>query len=110
MLYYRWLLIDDMSIPELQRVILVSSIVNWLGEGNTHKAIDLILEYLNRAVKIEIKCYKNLTYDINFTFNRVYTTNLIVRTLCSKLEYVFGEDMLGTHSTANTSSNIFSRA
>ncbi len=69
-----------------------------------------MLEYLNRAVKIKIKCYKNSTYDVNFTFDRVCTTNLTVRTLCSKLEYVFREDMLGTHSTTNASSDIFGRA
>ncbi len=67
-----------------------------------------MLEYLNKAVKIKMKCYKNSTHDINFTFNRVCTTNLTVRTLCSKLEYTFREDILGTHSTTNTSSNIFS--
>ena len=67
-----------------------------------------MLEYLNKAVKIEIKCYKNLTYNVNFTFNKVCTTNLTVRTLRSKLEYIFREDILGTYSTANTSSNIFS--
>ncbi len=110
MLYYRWLLIDDVSTLELQRAILASSIVNWPGEGNTHKAIDLMLEHLNRAVKIKIKCYKNSTYDVNFTFDRVCTTNLTVRTLRSKLEYTFGEDIPGTHSTADTSSNIFGRA
>ena len=67
-----------------------------------------MLEYLNRAVKIKIKCYKNSTYNVNFTFNKVCTTNLTVRTLRSKLEYIFREDILGTYSTANTSSNIFS--
>ncbi len=67
-----------------------------------------MLEYLNKVVKIKIKCYKNSTYNINFTFNRVCTTNLTVRILRSKLEYIFGEDILGIHSTTNTSSNIFS--
>ncbi len=57
-----------------------------------------------------MKCYKNSTYDINFTFDRVYTTNPTVRTLRSKLEYVFEEDMPGTHSTADASSDIFGQA
>ncbi|XTI93966.1 hypothetical protein V2W45_1188595, partial [Cenococcum geophilum] len=56
---------------------------------NTHKAINLRLEYLNSSYKIKIKCYKNSTYNTNIIFNRVYLLNATVRTVYNKIEYIF---------------------
>ena len=75
MLFYRWNL-TSVNSPELQHAILSSGLVNWLGAPDRHKAIDLGLEHLNGSCKIEMKCYKNLTYNINIIFNWVYLSNI----------------------------------
>jgi hypothetical protein len=75
MLFYRWNL-SSVNTSELQHIILSSDIVNWLGRSTTYKTIDLDLKHLNSSCKIEMKCYKNLTYDIDIIFNRVCLSNL----------------------------------
>jgi len=74
-LFYRWNL-TSINTPELQRAILASGLVNWLGKSASNKAIDLGLEHLNGSYKIKIKCYKNFTYNINIIFDRVYLSNI----------------------------------
>jgi hypothetical protein len=56
-LYYWWLLTKGVCTPELQHLILASSLINWLGRENTHKPINLGLEHNNSKIKINIKCY-----------------------------------------------------
>ena len=68
MLFYQWNL-TSVNLPKLQYAILSSGLVNWLGTLDKHKAINLRLEHLNRSYKIEIKCYKNSTYDTDIMFN-----------------------------------------
>ena len=72
-----------------------------------YKAINLRLEYLNGSYKIEIKCYKNSTYNTNIIFNRVYLLNATVRTMYSKIEYIFSEEILGAYTRASIELNIF---
>ncbi|XTI84381.1 hypothetical protein V2W45_1206597, partial [Cenococcum geophilum] len=74
---------------------------------NTYKAINLRLEYLNSSCKIEIKCYKNSTYNTNIIFNRVYLLNATVRMVRSKIKHTFSEEMLGAYTRASTKLNIF---
>jgi len=109
MMWYRWNL-SPVNTPELQRAILASGIVNWQGRLNKNKPIDLGLEHLNGNVKNEMKCYKNSTHDEEIIFGRVCLTNTIVRTLRSKFERVFGEDMTEKHSTASALQDMFSLA
>ena len=72
-----------------------------------YKAVNLRLEYLNGSYKIKIKCYKNSTYNTNIIFNRVCLLNATVRTVYSKMEYIFSKEMLGTYTRASTELNIF---
>ena len=101
MLYYRWNL-SSVNTPELQHAILSSGLVNWHGRPATHKAIDLGLEHLNGSCKIEMKCYKNSTHDVDVIFNRVCLSNTWMGLLRSKYERAFGEEMSGAHTTAET--------
>jgi hypothetical protein len=82
-------------------------VINWLRSPNTYKAVNLRLEYLNSSCKIEIKYYKNSTYNTNIIFNRVYPLNAIVRTVCSKIEYIFSEEILGAYTRASIELNMF---
>ncbi len=100
MLFYRWNL-SLVNAPELQHAILASGLVNWLGRKTTHKPIDLGLEHLNGSCKIEMKCYKNSTHDVDLIFNRVCLSNTWIRLLRTKLEDVFGEDISGHHTVAD---------
>lgn len=106
MLFYRWNL-SSVNTPELQHAILASGLVNWHGRATTHKAIDLGLEHLNGSCKIEMKCYKNSTHDVDIIFNRVCLTNTWVRLLREKLEGTFGENMSGAHTTASAQLDMF---
>jgi len=107
MIHLRWLLSDNVCDEVLQHSILASSIVNWHGQRDTHKAIDLGLEHLNGSAKIEMKCYKNSTHDEDIIFNRVCLTNTYIRQLRTVFEGYFGEFMSGSHTTANASRDIF---
>ncbi|KAK3081759.1 hypothetical protein LTS18_003025 [Coniosporium uncinatum] len=106
MLHYRWNLspVNDIA---LQRSILASGLVNWQGRPSTHKPIDLSLEHLNHFCKVEIKCYKNSTHDNDIIFNRICLSNTWIRSLRAKMEDWFGEDMPGTHTTANVVADMF---
>jgi len=106
MLYYRWNL-SPVNDPVLQRSILASGLVNWQGLATTYKPIDLSLEHLNNFCKVEIKCYKNSTHDNDIIFNRICLSNTWIRTLRAKMESSFGEDMPGTHTTANVVTDMF---
>jgi hypothetical protein len=106
MLFYRWLL-SPVNSPQLQHAILASGLVNWLGREKSHKPIDLSLEHLNGACKIEMKCYKNSTHDIDTIFNRVCLTNTWVRALREKLEEAFGQPQSGQHTLANAIQDMF---
>jgi hypothetical protein len=109
MLFYRWNL-TSVNTPELQRAILASGLVNWPGKSASNKAIDLGLEHLNGSCKIEMKCYKNSTHDVNLIFDRVCLSNTWVRALRAKLEETFGEFMRGDHTSRSTDKEIFSLA
>jgi len=106
MLFLRWNL-TDVNDPVLQRSILACGLVNWPGLPNTHKPIDLMLEHLNGSCKIEMKCYKNSTHDVDRTFDRVCLTNTWVRALRELMEGSFGEDMSGKHTSADAGLDIF---
>ncbi|XTI85256.1 hypothetical protein V2W45_1220781, partial [Cenococcum geophilum] len=78
-----------------------------LSRATIYKAINLRLKYLNGSYKIKIKCYKNLTYNIDIIFNRVYLSNTLVRALCKRVEAIFGEHMPRTYTTTTTLPDIF---
>lgn len=109
MLFYRWNL-SHVNAPELQHSILASGLVNWHGRDTTHKPIDLGLEHLNGSCKIEMKCYKNSTHDIDIIFDRVCLTNTWIRELRTSIEDTFGQYMPSNHSTESTILDIFSLA
>jgi len=106
MLFYRWLL-SPVNTDELQRAILASGLVNWVGRDTTHKPIDLSLEHLNGSCKIEMKCYKNSTHDVDTIFNRVCLSNSWIRTLREKIEDTFGTENPGKHTNADATLDIF---
>jgi hypothetical protein len=100
MIYYRWLLHDKVSTPELQHAILAGGLVNWKGNRTGHKAIDLSLEHLNLAAKIELNCYKDSTpKDVELIFDQVCLTNTYIQDLRSRIESTFRAFIPGTHST-----------
>ena len=109
MLFYRWHLSAVNSL-ELQHAILASGLVNWPGRSTTHKPIDLGLEHLNCSCKIEMKCYKNSTYDTDTVFDQVCLCNTWVRELRDKLEGSFGTYMPGNHTIASAVLDMFSLA
>ena len=98
------------NLPELQHAILSSGLINWLGALDKHKAINFGLKHLNGNCKIEIKCYKNFTYDTDIMFDQVCLSNMAVRMLHSKMKYIFGEEMSGAHMQAKADLNIFTLA
>lgn len=106
MLFYRWNL-SPANTPELQHAILASGLVNWTGLPNSNKPIDLSLEHLNGNAKIEMKCYKNSTHDMDIVFNRVCLSNTWTRLLREKFEGTFGEDQTGKHTVASARLDIF---
>ncbi|TEY13525.1 hypothetical protein BOTCAL_3082g00010 [Botryotinia calthae] len=110
MLYYKWLLTPHVCSPELQHGILASSLVNWLGELWTHKAIDLMQEHMNLGCQIDMQCHKNSTHDIDKIFDRVCLTNTSQRIIRKMVEDAFGETMSGAHTTRSTEKDILSLA
>lgn len=70
MLYYRWNL-TSINEPDLQTAILASGLVNWIGDDNIFKPIDLALEHLNADYSIDIKNHKNSAHTWMTTFDRV---------------------------------------
>ncbi|XTI94820.1 hypothetical protein V2W45_1255021, partial [Cenococcum geophilum] len=51
--------------------ILALSLVNLVGRLNTFKAINLALEHINCCYAVNIKLYKNSTYDVKKIFGWV---------------------------------------
>ena len=72
-----------------------------------YKAVDLGLKYLNNSYKIKMKCYKNFTHNTNIIFNWVCLLNATVRTVHSKIKYIFSKEMLSVYIQASTELNIF---
>ena len=97
----------SVNSPKLQYIILSSKLVNWLRAPDKHKAINLRLKYLNKSYKIEIKCYKNSTYNTDIIFNQVYLLNTAVKILRSKIEYIFSKEISSAHTQAKADLNIF---
>ncbi|KAF1936991.1 hypothetical protein EJ02DRAFT_478313 [Clathrospora elynae] len=106
MLFYRWHL-SSVNTEELQRSILASGLVNWLGRPNTFKHIDLALEHLNCYCKIDLRNVKNSTHDIELVFQRKSLCSTWIRGLRNKLENVYGEHMSGSHTSTAAIPDIF---
>ncbi|KAF2024854.1 hypothetical protein EK21DRAFT_77790 [Setomelanomma holmii] len=106
MLYYRWIL-SSANTPELQRAILSSGLVNWIGRPSTFKPIDLALEHLNCHCKVNLRNLKNSTHDISIAFQRNALCNTLIRCVRNQLESQFGETMSGTHSSSVASADMF---
>ena len=65
MFYFVWLLYLDISIdPNLRNTILKGGFIRYIIVKSSYKAINLFLEYINVTYVINIKNYKNSTYDI----------------------------------------------
>ncbi len=54
------------------------SLVNLIGQLNTFKAIDFALKHINCCYAIDIKLYKNSTYDIEKTFGQIILASLYI--------------------------------
>ena len=106
MLYYRWLL-SSANTPELQLAILSSGLVNWRGHSGAYKPVDLALEHLNYACKIDLRNNKNSTHDVEIVFKRVALCNTWLRALRDKMEAEYGEPMPGTHTTSAAVPDMF---
>jgi hypothetical protein len=106
MLYYRWQL-SSANAPELQRAILASGLVNWVGRDATFKPIDLALEHLNCYCKLDLRNFKNSTHDIEVVFQRTALCNTWIRDVRNQLEGRFGESMSGAHTTAAAIPDMF---
>jgi hypothetical protein len=99
MLYYRWHL-SSANTPLLQRAILASGLVNWMGRESTFKPIDLALEHLNCYCKVDLRNFKNSTHDIEIVFQRTALCATWIRDVRNQLERQFGETMSGSHTSA----------
>jgi len=106
MLFYWWNL-SLVNTPELQHAILSSGLINWLGRVTIYKAINLRLKHLNSSYKIEIKCYKNSTYNIDIIFNQVCLSNTWIRALYKRVEAIFSKYMSRTYTTTTALPDIF---
>jgi len=106
MLYYRWNL-SSANSPELQRAILSSGLVNWVGRESTFKAIDLALEHLNCHCKLDLRNFKNSTHDIAIVFQRTALCNTWLRDVRNQFESTFGETMTGQHTTTAAVPDMF---
>ena len=110
MLYYQWNLLDGVNTPHLQHSILTSGLVNWQGKPNLFKPINLGLEHLNVACKINMKVYKNSTHNINITFDHLCLSNNWMCKLQEVVEDRFSQPMKGDHTSHSAELEIFSLA
>lgn len=106
MLYYRWNL-SAANSTVLQKAILASGLVNWLGREPTIKPIDLALEHLNCSCKLDFRNYKNSTHDIDIVFQRAALCSSAIHILREKLEGIFGEAMSHAHTSATAIPDMF---
>ena len=109
MLFYRQNL-TSVNSSELQHAILASRLVNQPSVADTYKPIDLGLKHLNYGCKIEMKCYKNSTYNVDIVFDRVCLSNAQVRELYTKLKQSFGAYMPNFHTSTSALLDMFSLA
>lgn len=107
MLNTRWHLSDDTNSAKLQAALLSSSLVNSTGRSDGFKAIDLLLEHLNCAAKIEMRNYKNSTHDAEKSFDGVMLTNGYIRELRDSLEDVFGQYNNPEHTSRDARADMF---
>jgi hypothetical protein len=106
MLHYRWNL-SAANTPVLQRAILSSGLVNWVGRESTFKPIDLALEHLNCHCKLDLRNFKNSTHDIEIVFQRTALCNTWVRNIRNQLQREFGETISGLHTSATAISDMY---
>lgn len=106
MLYYRWLL-SPANDNILQSSILASGLMNWRGHAGAFKPIDLALEHLNCACKIDLRNNKNSTHDVEIVFKRTALCNTWIRSMRDYLESEYGERMPGTHTSSNAVDDMF---
>lgn len=91
----------------MQRAILLSGLVNWVGLDTTFKPIDLALEHLNCNCKIDLRNAKNSTHDIELVFQRTALCNKWLRGLRNCFENLYGEAMSSAHTFSAAISDMF---
>jgi hypothetical protein len=111
MLYIQWLLTAEVNDKALQRSILASGLVNWLGKKDSWKPIDLSLEHLNAACAIDRRNRSNATRTAWMTFHQICVLGRYQRGLRLGLEKPFGMKIFGNHtrSLRNTETFGFAR-
>ncbi|KAF1808899.1 hypothetical protein P152DRAFT_517097 [Eremomyces bilateralis CBS 781.70] len=110
MLHLRWILSECVSEKILRDAILSSSLVNLHGKPGQFKAIDLALEHVNCAYKIDMKLLKNSTHNADKTFGRVALLSNVFSKIRGAWENSFGFTQSDRHTTKADQRDIFSRA
>jgi hypothetical protein len=109
MVYYRWLL-SPASSDVLQRAILASGLVNWRGQSDTNKPVDLGLEHNNGSIKDNIQRQKNSTRDTDAIFDKMCLANATFAVVRGHLEQVFGVHTPDDHSATPAILDVYALA
>ena len=82
MLYFAWFLYPQVFDKSLRDAILKGGFIRCIIFSSSYKAINLFFEYINATYAIDIKNYKNSTYDIYTIFSKLTlfgSSNAIIR-------------------------------
>jgi hypothetical protein len=106
MLYFRWLLSEEVSDSTLQRAILSSCLINIRGQANTFLPADLVLEHINLTLALALKAKKNSTFDLDHAFSELSLCGGDLIQLRSSIEPHFGVRINADHSKKKVDADV----
>ncbi|KAK3334427.1 hypothetical protein B0H65DRAFT_385726, partial [Neurospora tetraspora] len=89
-----------------RNTIFKSSFIRYTITSNYYKPIDLFFEHINTTYAINIKNYKNSTYDIHTIFSRPSLNSNYLSIIGKSIERFFNTNQNGTYTSSNPITNI----
>ncbi|KAL2753605.1 hypothetical protein ACRALDRAFT_2111750, partial [Sodiomyces alcalophilus JCM 7366] len=105
-LYFTWLL--KVANNHARDTVLKGGIIRYITTGSRYKAINLLLKYINALYILDIKHYKNSTYNINVTFERLTLNGNYITIIRKSIKELLRSKLIGKYTIASTALDIIS--
>jgi hypothetical protein len=110
MLEMQRLLCTKACSPELQRAILINSLINTRGKEDSFKEVDLDIEHHNGNLKEFLNSRRNGTVGVDALFKYAILCSDHATNLKEAIEGAWGEKTSGNHTNKDPGRDIFSLA
>jgi hypothetical protein len=110
MLEMQRLLSTKACSPELQRAILINSLINARGKKDSFKEVDLDIEHHNGNLKDFLNSRRNGTVGVDTLFKYAILCSDHATNLKEAIERAWGDETHGNHTKKDPGRDIFSLA